>query len=169
LRPIDEDDPSDNFFDVALDTARVPEDPVSTFAEGRSKSYMVNLAENEGFFNNLLEFFSKIFFKDSKERNQQRNHSFSQTAASFGQSLCLTVGEHTRWLGVPRRDSQESAAYGCETLGEKEVKNETTDTTMVFFLFISLVQTSLSHNYESKKLVFLNFIHVFIEYKLSYM
>jgi len=50
LRPIDEDDPSDNFFDVALDTARVPEDPVSTFAEGRSKSYMVNLAENEGFF-----------------------------------------------------------------------------------------------------------------------
>nr|CAD2159019.1 unnamed protein product [Meloidogyne enterolobii] len=98
LRPIDEDDPSDNFFDVALDTARVPEDPVSTFAEGRSKSYMVNLAENE--------------------------------AASFGQSLCLTVGEHTRWLGVPRRDSQESAAYGCETLGEKEVKNETTNATM---------------------------------------
>jgi len=56
----------------------------------------------------------------------------------------LTVGEHTRWLGVPRRDSQESAAYGCETLGEKEVKNETTNTTMVFFIYYLIS--------ESKKL-----------------
>lgn len=48
FRPIDEDDPADHFFNVSLDTAHT-ENQVPTFSAGRSKSYIVNLPENEGF------------------------------------------------------------------------------------------------------------------------
>jgi hypothetical protein len=72
------------------------------------------------------------FLKGPRERNQQRNNSFSQTAASFGQSLCLSVSEHTHWLGVPRRYSQESAAYGCEPYDDKKAKADTSNKAMVF-------------------------------------
>ena len=118
LRPIDEDDAlGDAFFDVALDTARVPDDPPSTRNQpGRAKLYTVPNAQT----------------------------TVPASAASFRQSFCPTVGEGGRWLGVggPRRDSQDSAAYGQQDGPPEEPRPATAK-------FVGKRQTSTFSSFHS--------------------